>query len=169
MSSLRARGSITAPDRICAPTSEPFSSTQTETSGETCFARIAAASPAGPAPTMTMSYCIDSRGMRRIIIVAPMESPQSARRKLVHVERIAIRWGDMDAMGHVNNTVYFRYMEQARISWFDALVPEDEAWKTTGIVVANASCNFKRPFNYPGTVEIKVFTGALGGSSVPTF
>ena len=93
----------------------------------------------------------------------------SAPRKLVHVERIAIRWGDMDAMGHVNNTVYFRYMEQARISWFDALVPEDEAWKSTGLVIANACCNFKRPFNYPGTVEVKVYTGALGGSSVPTF
>ena len=92
-----------------------------------------------------------------------------SERKLVHVERIPIRWGDMDAMGHVNNTVYFRYMEQARIGWFDALVPEDEAWKSTGIVIANASCNFKRPFNYPGTVEVKVYTGTLGGSSVPTF
>ncbi|HEY2805671.1 MAG TPA: thioesterase family protein [Gemmatimonadales bacterium] len=90
-------------------------------------------------------------------------------KKPVHVERIPIRWGDMDAMGHVNNTVYFRYMEQARISWFDALVPEDEAWTSTGIVIANATCNFKRPFSYPGTVEVKVYTGALGGSSVPTF
>ena len=90
-------------------------------------------------------------------------------KRLVHVERIPIRWGDMDAMGHVNNTVYFRYMEQARIGWFDALVPEEAAWKSTGIVIANASCNFKRPFNYPGTVEVKVYTGALGGSSVPTF
>jgi len=65
--------------------------------------------------------------------------------------------------------VYFRYMEQARIGWFDALVPEEEAWTSTGIVIANASCNFKRPFNYPGTVEVKVYIGALGGSSVPTF
>jgi acyl-CoA thioester hydrolase len=89
--------------------------------------------------------------------------------KLVHVERIAIRWGDMDAMGHVNNTVYFRYMEQARIGWFDALAPEDEAWKTTGIVIANAACNFRRPINYPGTVEVKVYAGAAGGSSVPTY
>ena len=31
-------------------------------------------------------------------------------RKLVHTMRMAVRWGDMDAMGHVNNTVYFRYM-----------------------------------------------------------
>jgi acyl-CoA thioester hydrolase len=90
-------------------------------------------------------------------------------RRLVHVERIAVRWGDMDAMGHVNNTVYFRYMEQARISWFDALVPQAEAWSTTGIVIANASCNFKRPISYPGTVEVKVLIGPPGGSSVPTF
>ena len=93
----------------------------------------------------------------------------SERRKLVHVERIPIRWGDMDAMGHVNNTVYFRYMEQARIGWFDALVPEGEAWKSTGIVVANASCNFKRAINYPGMVEVQVYAGAPGGSSVPTY
>jgi len=89
--------------------------------------------------------------------------------KLVHVERIAIRWGDTDAMGHVNNTVYFRYMEQARIGWFDALVPRGEAWKATGIVIANASCNFKRPINYPGTVEVRLSIGSPGGSSVPTF
>jgi acyl-CoA thioester hydrolase len=90
-------------------------------------------------------------------------------KKLVHVERIAIRWGDMDAMGHVNNTVYFRYMEQARISWFDALVPAQEAWKDTGIVIANASCNFKRALNYPGTVEVRLSIEPPGGSSVGTF
>ena len=91
------------------------------------------------------------------------------QRKLVHAERIAIRWGDMDAMGHVNNTVYFRYMEQARIAWLEVLVPRQEAWSSTGIVIVNAACNFRRPINYPGTVEVKVFTGAPGGSSVPTF
>ncbi|HYN13116.1 MAG TPA: acyl-CoA thioesterase [Burkholderiales bacterium] len=90
-------------------------------------------------------------------------------RKLVHVERIPIRWGDMDAMGHVNNTVYFRYMEQARIGWFDALVPQGQAWKSTGIVIVNAACNFRKPINYPGTVEVSVFAGPPGGSSVATY
>ncbi len=33
------------------------------------------------------------------------------RKKLVHEMIIPIRWGDMDAMGHVNNTLYFRYIE----------------------------------------------------------
>jgi acyl-CoA thioester hydrolase len=90
-------------------------------------------------------------------------------RRLVHVERIAVRWGDMDAMGHVNNTVYFRYMEQARIGWFESLVAPGEAWKRTGIVIANAACNFKRPINYPGTVEVRVLAGPPGGSSVQTY
>jgi acyl-CoA thioester hydrolase len=94
---------------------------------------------------------------------------QPPNRILVHVERIPMRWGDMDAMGHVNNTVYFRYMEQARIGWFDALVPGEEAWKSTGMVIANASCNFRRALTYPGTVEVRVFAGPAGGSSVPTY
>jgi len=89
-------------------------------------------------------------------------------RRLAHVEQIPIRWGDMDAMGHVNNTIYFRYMEQARISWFGALAPKGEAWHSTGIVIANASCNYKRPITYPGTVEVRLEVGVPGGSSVPT-
>jgi acyl-CoA thioester hydrolase len=93
----------------------------------------------------------------------------SEDRRLAHVERMPIRWGDMDAMGHVNNTVYFRFMEQARISWFNALVPERDAWQSTGIVIANASCNYKRAITYPGVVEIRLYVGAPGGSSVPTF
>ncbi|MCC6212929.1 MAG: acyl-CoA thioesterase [Burkholderiales bacterium] len=90
-------------------------------------------------------------------------------RRLIHVERIPIRWGDMDAMGHVNNALYFRYMEQARIGCFDALVPRGEAWQSTGIVIVNASCNYRRPITYPGTVEVRVSVGAPGGSSVPTY
>ena len=89
--------------------------------------------------------------------------------RLAHVERMAIRWGDMDAMGHVNNTVYFRFMEQARISWFSVLIPGKEAWHSTGIVIANASCNYKRAITYPGVVETRLYVGEPGGSSVPTF
>lgn len=90
-------------------------------------------------------------------------------RKLAHVERMAIRWGDMDAMGHVNNVVYFRYMEQARISWFERLVPARAAWNSSGIVVASTSCNFRRAMTYPGTVEVKLYAARPGGSSVATY
>jgi len=91
------------------------------------------------------------------------------QKKLVHTERIALRWGDMDAMGHVNNTVYFRCMEQARIGWFEALLPQGHARESTGIVIVSASCNFRKPVRYPNTFEVKLYLGAAGRSSVPTF
>jgi acyl-CoA thioester hydrolase len=89
-------------------------------------------------------------------------------RVLVFAMEIPIRWGDMDAMGHVNNTVYFRYMEQVRISWFDHLdarpVPGGLAF-----VIVNAACNFVRQFEYPGTVLARQYVGEVGRSSVMTY
>lgn len=91
-----------------------------------------------------------------------------SERKLAHVCRIPIRWGDMDAYGHVNNTVYFRFMEQARVEWIEQLGvkvgPEGVA-----PVIINASCTFLVPMNYPGEVEVKTFIGPLGRSSTPTY
>ena len=45
-------------------------------------------------------------------------------RNLVHTSLQSIRWGDMDAFGHVNNTIYFRYLEQARIEWLRVIAPK---------------------------------------------
>jgi acyl-CoA thioester hydrolase len=99
-----------------------------------------------------------------LIIIRAM----SEARRLVHIERVPVRWGDLDAMGHVNNTVYFRYMEQARIAWVDALAPKGDAWRDTGIVIVSTSCNFRRAIGYPGTVEVRVYAGTPGGSSMET-
>jgi acyl-CoA thioester hydrolase len=89
-------------------------------------------------------------------------------RVLVFQMEIPIRWGDMDAMGHVNNTVYFRYMEQVRISWFERLgmrpVPGG-----LGFVIVNAACSFLRQFEYPGTVLARQYVGEIGRSSVMTY
>jgi acyl-CoA thioester hydrolase len=89
-------------------------------------------------------------------------------RRRAHVERIPIRWGDMDAMDHVNNTVYFRFMQEARICGFGRLRMPEDARRSIGIVIANASCDYRRALAYPGTVEIRLFVGAPGGSGVPT-
>ena len=42
-------------------------------------------------------------------------------KKLVHEMVMPIRWGDMDAMGHLNNASYMRFMETVRIEWFSAI------------------------------------------------
>jgi len=88
-------------------------------------------------------------------------------RKLVHTTSMPIRWGDMDAYGHVNNTVYFRYMEQARVEWLESL---DAGVRpgADGPVIINASCTFLVPMTYPGTVEVRTYTGKPGRSSFMT-
>ena len=90
-------------------------------------------------------------------------------RKLVFTSHIPIRWGDMDAMGHVNNTVYFRYAEQVRIEWLESLgFPASKACEQSPVIV-NASCTFLLPLTYPGTVEVRMYTGHAGRSSLPTY
>lgn len=89
------------------------------------------------------------------------------KKKLIHVTTMPIRWGDMDAYGHVNNTVYFRYMEQARVEWIEEMqVPVRLGGD--GPVIINASCTFLIPMNYPGTVEVRTYVGAIGRSSCET-
>ena len=88
-------------------------------------------------------------------------------KKLIHVTTMPIRWGDMDAYGHVNNTVYFRYMEQARVEWLEDMKIEVRPGGL-GPVIINASCTFLVPMNYPGLVEVKTFAGLPGRSSVQT-
>ncbi len=90
------------------------------------------------------------------------------RKKLIHVTKMPIRWGDMDAYGHVNNTVYFRYMEQARVEWIEEMqVPVRPGGE--GPVIINAACTFLKPMNYPGIVEVRTYVGAVGRSSCQTY
>ena len=75
----------------------------------------------------------------------------------------------MDALGHVNNVVYFRFMEQARIEWLYALDGRAERAAGHGPVIVNASCNFNVPLVYPGDVEVKMWLGDPGRTSVGSY
>jgi acyl-CoA thioester hydrolase len=90
-----------------------------------------------------------------------------SEKRLVHVTRMPIRWGDMDAMGHVNNAVYFRYLEQARVEWLSAIdcAPNPAG---EGPVIVNAHCTFLRQLTYPGEIEVRTYLGAIGRSSFET-
>lgn len=90
------------------------------------------------------------------------------KRTLIYTATLPIRWGDMDAMNHVNNTVYFRYMEQARIEWLESIGYATGQHTEEGPVIVNASCTFLVPLTYPGQVEVRMFVGHPGRSSLPT-
>lgn len=78
------------------------------------------------------------------------------QKTFVFETRIPIRWADMDALGHVNNAVYFRYMEIARIDWFQSIGVREDG-EVQGPVIVNAFCNFYRQFQYPEEVLLKMY------------
>ena len=71
------------------------------------------------------------------------------------VIEVPVAWGDMDAFQHVNNTVYFRFFESARIAYFEKL-DLMVFMEQTGIgpILAATDCRFKIPLTYPDRVSI---------------
>lgn len=79
--------------------------------------------------------------------------------------RIPVRWGDLDADGHVNNTVFLRYVEEARMQWAQALSLSTSAPGLTP-VVANLACEYLAPLHYPATVVVSIACAHAGNSSL---
>lgn len=84
---------------------------------------------------------------------------------LLHIAQIPVRWGDMDSYGHVNNTLYIQYLEEARVSWFEKLgiamnnVP-------TGPLILQTLHTYLKPVVHPATVMVELYAGAVGRSSL---
>ncbi|ROT44668.1 thioesterase family protein [Pusillimonas sp. NJUB218] len=75
-----------------------------------------------------------------------------------------VRWGDMDAVGHVNNTLYFKYVEEARAQCFEA----EQVYFPHGRVplLAHASFDFLKSVVYPATVAVLMTVTRIGRSSL---
>lgn len=80
---------------------------------------------------------------------------------------VPVSWGDMDALGHVNNTIYLRWFESARILWWERL-DSNAALYAEGIgpILARTTIDYRRPVKYPDTIEVRVTTLRVGGKSV---
>ena len=90
------------------------------------------------------------------------------QKKLVYEMLIPIRWGDMDALNHVNNATYFRYLETVRVDWMHSIAamptPAGE-----GPVIVNAFCNFYKQLEYPGEVLTRLYTSDPGRTTFETW
>ncbi len=83
------------------------------------------------------------------------------------IEEIPIRWGDMDARGHVNNTLYFRYFESSRIVLFQSLEAYRELETSgIGVILAYTHCNFKAPLSYPDIIYVRAEVALIEESKV---
>lgn len=76
---------------------------------------------------------------------------------------IPVAWGEMDAFGHVNNIVYFRYFESGRLDYFRRIGVLDQL-KETGIgpILASTQCRFRAPLTYPDRVSVGTSVSELG-------
>jgi len=95
----------------------------------------------------------------------PDSLPDAAQH--VHTDEVPVRWGDLDAAGHVNNSRFFTYFEEARVSWLEATL-DGPLFTESGPVLANATCDFRQPLTYPATLTIDVYAAPPGQSSLQT-
>lgn len=86
-------------------------------------------------------------------------------RSILLTKQIEVRWGDMDALGHVNNTLFLRYLEEIRVDWFNSF---DGDWSTPdlGPLVARILINFRQAIVWPATVIIDLSARWNGGKSL---
>jgi acyl-CoA thioester hydrolase len=80
---------------------------------------------------------------------------------------IPVQWGDMDSLGHVNNVVYFRWIESSRIDILDHLGLFKSAAETgIGPILAKVSCDFRKQLHFPDVVQVGCRVEQVGRSSL---
>ncbi|GAB2477677.1 acyl-CoA thioesterase [Jatrophihabitans fulvus] len=78
------------------------------------------------------------------------------------VHEVAMRWSDMDAYRHINNTAYLQYLEDARVAMF---FHRNEGF-SSGTVIARHEIEYKRPIVYhPEPLRIEVWIGVIRAAS----
>lgn len=83
------------------------------------------------------------------------------------IEEMPVRWGDMDARGHVNNTIYLRYFESSRIALFrDLKLYKEPTQIKIGPILSFQSCHYKAPLTYPDTIYVGVKIEKIEGSKI---
>ncbi len=81
---------------------------------------------------------------------------------------IEVRYGDLDAQGHLNNAKYLTYFETGRIRYFAelGLFTPGQSFMDIGVIMAEARVTFHAPVEYGTPVKVGVRTSKLGGKSM---
>lgn len=90
----------------------------------------------------------------------------SMQNSLISEHIIAVRFADIDVMGHVNNAVYLTYFEEARIAWFNDLIRGEWNWQTDGIVLARNEIDYIEPVLLNDQLRILTECEHVGTSSL---
>lgn len=91
---------------------------------------------------------------------------QPKRSDYTHFTAITVKWGEMDSLGHVNNTVFFRYAEDGRIAYIHEVTDGEDTQINDGPVLADLRCRFQQALRFPAKLEIGTRVSQLGRSSL---
>jgi len=91
-----------------------------------------------------------------------MEEPEG---KDIFETTVEIRFADIDAMGHVNNAVYFSYFEQARMAYFKERVARIWDWNEDGVIVARNEIYYNYPVFQKDPMNIRLWVEHVGSKS----
>lgn len=83
---------------------------------------------------------------------------------MVRETELKVRFRDVDAMGHMNNAVYFSFMEQARTEYYMKITGKQRLDEFE-MILASATCNFRSPVAWGETVVVRVWPSRIGASS----
>ena len=106
---------------------------------------------------------------RSRIAVEGAADPRDLDGDFGHRLAVPVRFGDTDAMGHVNNAVYLTYAEAARVAWWSDVTGESiirEADRTAGLILAEADIAFRAPVFFGETVQVETRATRVGRTSV---
>lgn len=76
-----------------------------------------------------------------------------------------LRWGDMDALGHVNNIMYFRFFETVRLAWYEQLGYSPLGEGDEGLVIVDNHAEYLQPVVYPAQLHVRMGGHSPGRSS----
>ena len=84
--------------------------------------------------------------------------------KILFTQHFPIRWGEMDALGHVNNAQYLRYFEESRTAWCESIGRPLRS-SGQGMILLKASVTYKKPVGYPANARVELHAGRIGHTS----
>jgi acyl-CoA thioester hydrolase len=105
------------------------------------------------------------KSTKKAEVEAPAEQAAPAAATPLFTATLPVRWRDLDAFNHVNNSNYLTYLEEARLQWLSH-VPgpwfDDHAMP----VMAAVQLNYRRPIEWPAQIRVELFCERLGTTSM---
>ena len=90
-----------------------------------------------------------------------METPE-----FKHIVPLQIRFKDIDALGHLNNSVYFSFYDLGKASYFETVKGKEIDWKDADIVIANIHADFFSPVFFKDSIVVQTTVAEIGNKSM---